>query len=160
MGPPEVPASKKKTKKNERNAAASDSDVILILQPFLRPYTLLQTWSFSKTPSFGGACLKRQLGAASLSCRRNLRSSSTAEPGVNEPGERNERLVPPSVLRRNKKWHFLFVLPVCLIPGNADNQQGRGVKCIINLPRGSHLALGAHPDAAAATLGYVRRKVL
>lgn len=28
------------------------------------------------------------------------------------------------------------------------------------LLRGSHLALGAHPDAAAATLGYVRSKVL
>lgn len=73
----------------ERNAAASDSDVVLILQWFLRTYIayiLFQTWSFSKTPFLAGDCFKRQFEAASLSCRRNLRSPSTADPGVNERG--------------------------------------------------------------------------
>lgn len=74
--------------------------------------------------------------------------------------ECNKRLVPLKVGKQNKKWHFLFCFSVRLILGNADNQEGRGVKCIINYQEGSHLALGAHPDAGAATLGYVRSKVL
>lgn len=151
--------------KFQLNAAASNSDVLLIIQWFLGTY--IANIFFSKPGPFPRHCslvafvyrgsLKRLLSPAAVICAPLL---FRCRPRCEWAGEHNERLVPPSVLRQNKKWHFLFVLPVCLIPGNADNQQGRGVKCIINLPRGSHLALGAHPDAAAATLGYVRSKVL
>lgn len=67
---------------------------------------------------------------------RNPCFCSTQAPDVNER-ERNERLVLSEVLNQNKKWHFSFCFASCLILGNADNQQGRGVKCIMNYWEGA-----------------------
>lgn len=41
------------------------------------------------------------------------------------------------MLNLDKKWHFFICFASCLILGNADNQQGRGVKCIINYWEGA-----------------------
>lgn len=41
------------------------------------------------------------------------------------------------MLNLDKKWHFFICFSSCLILGNADNQQGRGVKCIINYWEGA-----------------------